>query len=202
MKKLLYILLILLGVISLVSYVYFENKLNIEKIDLKDKSNFKITNETFEFKLDNLNNKHYKIAINYLSSNESDIVALKKRMFMPDEYNIISQVWNEKGDLVKSFSINDGSKMSGGWSNEDVEWIILDFVAHAGNSYKLRINFQSKDDFFNKINKEIYLIEDYDSASAPWWYFFQQISLIVFILSFVGLIATYLISRYFIKSNR
>jgi hypothetical protein len=202
MKKILYLLLILLGVISLASYFHFAGKLNIEKIVLKQQSVFNITNETFEFKLNNLNNKHYKIVINYLSSNESDIVALKKRMFMSDEYNIISQVLDEKGALVKSFLINDGSKMSGGWSNENVEWIIFDFVAHAGNSYKFKTTFQSKDDFFNKINKEIYLIEDYDSASAPWWHLFQQISLIVCILSFVGLIATYLISRYFIKNNR
>jgi hypothetical protein len=199
MKKLIYIFLILLSIISLINYFYFTNKLDIEKVILKQQSIFKITNETFEFKLNNLNNKRYKIAINYIGSNESDVVALKKRMFMPDEYNIISQVWDEKGDVVKSFSINDGSKMSGGWSNEDVEWIILDFVAYAGNSYKLRITFQSKDDFFNKLNKEIYLIEDYDSASSPWWYLFQRISLIFIILSFVGLVGTYLISKYLVK---
>jgi hypothetical protein len=199
MKKLIYIILILLSIISLVNYFYFTSKLNIEKVVLKQQSVFKITNETLEFKLNNLNNKHYKIAINYLSSNDSDIVTLKKRMFMPDEYNIISQVWNERGNLVKSFSIDDGSKMHGGWSNEDVEWVILDFVAHSGNSYKFRITFQSKDDFFNKLNKEIYLIEDYDSASAPWWYLFQRISLIMIILSFAGLIATYFASRYLIK---
>ena len=199
MKKMIYILLILLGIISSANFFYFTNKLKIEKVILKQQSVFKITNETFEFKLNNLNNKRYKIAINYISSNESDIVALKKRMFMPNEYKIVSQLWNEKGDLVKSFSINDGSKMSGGWSNEDVEWVILDFVAYVGNNYKFRITFQSKDDFFNKLNKEIYLIEDYDYASLSWWYLFQRISLIFIVLSFVGLVVTYLISKYLVK---
>lgn len=189
----------MLGIISLVNYFYFTNKLNIQKVILKQQSIFKITNETFEFKLNNLNSKRYKTVINFLSSNKSDIVALKKRIFMSDEYNIITQVWNGKGDLVKSFSINDGSKMSGGWSNKNIELVILNFEAYVGNSYKLRITFQSKDDFFNKLNKEIFLVEDYDSASYPWWHLFQQISLIMIILSFFGLMTTCLVSKYFFK---
>lgn len=199
MKKILYVVFTILCIITLAVYFHFASKLNIDKIDLKNKSIFKITNEYYEFKLSKLRNKSYNVVLNFSSSNASDLITLRKIMFIPGEFNIMSQILDEKGNIIKSSLISGGRNLSGGWSKQEVQWDILNFVANAEGSYKLRINFKSKVAFFDKLNKEIYLIQDYDNASMPWWYLFKWFALIVFVLSFIGLIATYLITRFFAK---
>lgn len=199
MKKIIYILLILLCIISLINYFYFANKANVEKVILKKQGIFNISNETFEFKLNQLKNKNYNVVLKYLIDNESDMTSLTKRTYLRDEYNIIAQISDDKEKMIKLSTINDGSKMTGMRSQEDVEWFLINFRAENTYNYKLRIAFQSKDKFFDKLRKEIYLIQDYDPASLPWWYLLQRISLIMIIISFAGLIATYLAIRYINK---
>ncbi len=116
------------------------------------------------------------------------MTVLKKRAYTNDEFSIISQVSDDKGKTIKLSTIKDGSKMSCLWSPKEARWFILKFHAEETRNYKLKITFQSRDTFFDKFEKEIYLIQDYDPASLPWLYLLQRVSLIAIMLSFVGLI--------------
>ena len=188
MKKLLSGLLLVACGISLIYYIQFTNKLHIERIVLRGESNFKITDETFEFRLCKLREKNYAIVLKFVTINESDANCLKKLMYTAGTYNVLTRIVDEKGHLIQSETIDDGSRMSGGWSQECVEWVLIRFLGDNGQNYKVQISFQGNDDIFDKLPKEIYMTEQYDPASVPWLYLLQRVFLITFVVLLAGLI--------------
>ena len=187
-------LLVVCG-ISLVCYVQFTSKLNIKRFVLKEQSSFKITNEAFEFRLNKLREKNYVVVLKFVTVNESDVNTLKKLMYTTGKYNVTSQIIDEQGHIVKSETINDGGKMSGGWSQEYVEWFLIRFPSDEKQNYKVQISFQGNDNIFDKLPKEIYLTQQYDSASLPWWHLLQRVFLIIFVISLAGVITMILLWR-------
>jgi hypothetical protein len=135
--------------ISLVCYLQFTNKLSIEKTILKEQNSFKITDHTFELRLNTLQDKNYVIVLKYVITNVSDADYLKKLMYTPGKFNVLTQVTDKFGKVIESNTINDGGKLSGGWSREYVEWNLIKFSADHMHAGKIRINFQGNDDLFN-----------------------------------------------------
>ena len=186
-KMTLFSLLIIGCIFSLISYMYFTDALDIERVMLK-RDILKIVRETYDFNVNKLNNKTYNVVLKFLVRNELESSALRKKMFMVGEYNVNVQLMDGKGDIIKSENLSDGSKMAGGWSQRCVEWILLRFEAKKRQNYMLKITFQSNDNFFDGPIKEIYLEEDYDYAALPWWRLFQYASLIIFVITLVPIL--------------
>jgi len=199
-KKILKILLIVLLIISglsAISYYHFWSMSNIDEISLKKKGNFKITNQTLEFKLNQLKNVNYYLAIKFMSDNYADIVALTNARYTAGQFNVTVQLIDDKGDVVKMVAINAGSTMPGGWSNESVEWYLANFIGADARDKIVKINFQSDDSLFDRLPKEIYLVQVFDYESLAWWGLFERISVIALCISLVlsGIVSLILLKR-------
>lgn len=201
MKKLLsvglLIILLIICSISLICYLHFTNKLDIDKIVLKKQDSFKISNVTYEFNLDQLRNKAYNVVLKYLTNNETDAIALRERRDTPGKYNIVVHIRDKKGNIIQGATISGGSKFHSGWSQDYEEWFLITFLAKASHSYKLQITFWSDDDFFDKLTKEIYVEQDYDPAALPWWDLFRTASLVIFVVTLAGVaVNLFIMKRY------
>jgi hypothetical protein len=122
---------------------------------------------------------------------------LRQRRYTHGKYNVVAHIIDKEESIVESATINDGSKLPGGWSQGYEEWFLITFLAKVSHSYKLRITFWTDDDFFDKLTKEIYLEQSYDYAALPWWHLFQTTSLVIFVVTLPGIAVTvFMMMRY------
>jgi len=70
-------------------------------------------------------------------------------------------------------------------SQEYNEWHLANFIGADARDKIVKINFQSDDSLFDRLPKEIYLVQVHDYASLPWLALFQRISLISLCTSLV-----------------
>ena len=195
-KIMILILLIVACLSSFVLYIYHANKLDIKKISLKA-GIFDLSNKVYEFSFNGLKNGRHNIVLKLFRERNIDFSILAERKI---KYTIKLELRDIKNNLLKSDVITQDSKIHEGWSNEYVELYFLPFIGEKRQKYSLKIAFQSDNDFFDKLTKEIYVEEIYDSASAPWWALFRRISLIVFISTFFPLLIISLI--YWLKKKK
>ena len=178
MKKILLVILLVISGISAVSYRYFSEKLNVDMILLRKQDTFKIANQSLEFKLNRLRNVNYNLVLKYVTINESDVVAMNKAMYSSGNYNVVVQLLDARKYVDTIGTINDGSKLSSGSSPGYVEWYLAKFAGADVQDKTVKINFQTNDSLFDRLPKEINLVQDYDYASLPWWQLLQRVSLI------------------------
>jgi hypothetical protein len=183
MMKILLIALFIISGISVINYYHFSSKLNIDEISLKEKDNFKITNQDLEFKLNRLKNVNYNVVLKFMTNNNADAVALNKITYSIGKFNVVVQLIDGRGNILKLVVINDGSKLSSGRSKEYVEWYLANFSGADARDKTLKISFQSDESLFDRLDKKISLVQVYDYASFPWWVLFQRVSLITLSIS-------------------
>lgn len=179
-KTILIFALILLSIVSLfsfVSYLYYSGRLNIQKVVLKS-GVFDLSNKGYEFSFSNLKECKHNIILRFFREKENDSNTKYR-----DGYTINAELRDQYNNLLMSNSINRNGRVPERWSQEMFERYLISFNAEKGKKYKFKILFKSSDPFFNKVAKEIYVREDYDSAAMPWWYLFRLIFLIVFIFT-------------------
>ena len=183
-KIIIFILLIAVCLFSFVLYKYHTNKLDIKTISLK-KGVFDLSNRVYEFSFNGLENGRYNIVLKLFRERNIDFSMLAERKI---KYAINIELRDIENNLLKSDSSTQDSKIHEGWANEYVELYFMPFIGEMEQKYSLKIAFQSDNDFFDKMTKEIYVEEIYDSASAPWWALLQRISLIVFIITLLPIL--------------
>ena len=195
-KTVIFILLIMACSFSFISYAYFTNKLNIKKVIFK-KGIFELSNKAYEFNLDGLTSDDYNVALKFYHDKDIDFSELAENKI---QYTINTELRDVENNLLKSDVINQNSRIHEGGSQEYLVWYFLPFSAERWKKYKLKMEFQSDNKFFDKMAKEIYIEEIYDFASAPWWALFQRISLTVFIITLLPLLLISLI--YWLKKKK
>lgn len=114
-------------------------------------------------------------------------------------YGIGIVLKDHKGDLIKKESKRNTMTPAGGYTNEYFDWTLLQFDAKRGEKYKVKIEFNSDFKDFDKMRKELYVEQDYDSPSAVWWLVLRRVYLIVFIVTFVS---SLIISLLFWRQNK
>ncbi len=183
-KIIIFILLIVVCLSSFVLYIYHTNKLDIKKISLKT-GIFELSNKAYEFNFNGLTGDGYNVALKFYHDKDIDFSELAENKI---QYTINAELRDIENNLLKSDVINQNSRIHESGSQEYLAWYFLPFSAERWKKYKLKVDFQSDNKFFDKMAKEIYVEEIYDSASAPWWTLLQRISLIVFIITLLPIL--------------
>ena len=193
------IILLLLCSLSLILFFYFTYLLDIDRVSLKQ-GFFNISNNKYEFKLKELQHTTYNLILEFFTKGKDEYEKIRRSEDIKNNFWILTQLIDNEGNVIKSGKLISGDIISGGGSRESLYWDLFGFKAEKKGKYNLRIQLQSKDNFFDKIEKEIYLEEYYDYASLPWWVLFQRIFLILFITTLLLIILIY--TRYWLKKRK
>lgn len=179
---------------SIVCYMHYSSKLNIKRVVLKGKGNYKIINETNDIRIGKLNNSAYNVVLKFLIKNKAEAASLNDVMYAIGKYRVTSTIKDKNGTILESTTIDNGSNMQSGRTNDCIEWYLIKFNADEKHDYNLNIHFESNENLFDSLPKELYVIEDYDYASLPWWHLLQRVSLVISISLFVLLITLIVLS--------
>lgn len=181
------LLLLIICLFSIFLYLYFTYKLDIKKIILKQ-GVFNLSNTTYEFDFDKLTHDRYNVILRFYNHKKIDPDFVFNLLSKKVKYLINVEVRDRKGNLIKEGAITPDGRTSGGGSQEYFDWHLFFFIGERAQEYNLRLLLQSNEAFFDKVEKEIYIEEDYDYASAPWWGLFQRIFLITCIITLLPIL--------------
>lgn len=166
-------------------YLNFTRLLDIHKEILRSGA-FELSDKTYEFTFSVPKEARYNVVLRFLRENENDTNTKYRAA-----HTINAELRDINNDLVISNSVDQNSRIHEGWSRKEFDRYFLSFNAKKKQTFRLKIDFHSNDEFLNKISKEIYVEKDFDPASYPWWGLFQRVFLIVVgvtLLLIVGLI--------------
>lgn len=181
------VVLLLLCSVSLIQVVYFTYKLDIDRVSLK-RGVFKIIDQDLEFAAKELQNPTYNLVLEFYPKSEVEYERILESQYRKNGFGVLTQLIDCKGRVVKSNQIIGGEAMSGGGSRESISWDLLTFNPESRGEYGIRIEFHSNGVHFDEAEKEIYLEEDHDYASAPWFFLLQRVFLILFIATLLPIL--------------
>ena len=148
------IILLLLCSLSFILCFYFTYLSDIHRVSLKQRF-FNISNNKYEFKLKELQHTTYNLKLEFFTKGKDEYEKIRRSEDIKNNFWILTQLIDNEGNVIKSGKLISGDIISGGGSRESLYWDLFEFKAEKKGKYSLRIQLQSKDNFFDKIEKEI-----------------------------------------------
>lgn len=180
LKNVLKILIILVFLLSLFYFYRSSNLLDIDKYSMK-KGTFNLNNQKIVLSFKKFSDRRHKVCLNFFPKNQKEQLGLGDSVQRKNNFSININLLSVNNRIIKSNSINNFYSLSGEGINS---WILLSFIPYKNEKkYLLEIEFKSNDHLFNKINKEILIQEDYDTAARPFMVLIKNVSLITLIIT-------------------
>lgn len=199
--KIIFGLLVTVCIFSFAKFLYLTELLDIQKIVLRE-GTFEVIDVDNEFEFGKLKNKPFNIVVRFYKNggiNYSSLFSASGLVSGKVPYAISIDLRDHNNDVLKKEIKQNSFMPAGGYTNEYFDWKLLQFDAKRGEKYKVNIIFRSDFKDFDKMRKELYVEQDYDSPSAVWWLVLQRVYLIVFIVTFVS---SLIISLLFWRQNK
>lgn len=175
---------VLLWVSSIAAYLHFSRVLDIDKIVLKQNIT-DITNQPFEFTFQCSKSGRYNFFL-YISREGADFSP-----FLDGSLRFVShfELTDGDGSVVKKTRVDHNNRFHVAGGKDGVHLNLFSFAAQKGGRYRFRMEFHSDDALFKSANKQMYLEEDYDPPAHVYVFLFRGISLIVFVLTSLPILA-------------
>lgn len=184
--KIVFGLLLIVCLLSLVYFLWFTNLLDIQKVSLKE-GRFDMINKENEFEFGNLRNKLFNIVLRFYKEEGTDYSGLYSGEV---PYAIDIELRDEGNKSIRKEVKKSSFMPAGSYGDKYFQWTLVQFDAEKGKKYKVKIVFSSDNKNYDAMKKEIFVQQDYDYASMPYWYLFQRVFLVVFIATLVPVLIT------------
>lgn len=145
--------LIILCIVFLIPVLHFNNLLAIHKVVVHE-GIFNITKNANDYVFDNLRSYTYNIFLRFYKDKDVNY----SNLFMEKvPYIVEIELIDSKNNVIKKETINQNSRIQGGFANDYFEWRLMFFLAKRGERYRLRIICNSDFEPFDTMKKTIYV---------------------------------------------
>lgn len=174
MRKTLALVLAILMGFSILGHCYFSKRMDIDKIILMGQGAFLLVDQSREFEAGRLRDTSYNLVLRFLTEQEGDRRALNDFMYSPGAFEVKVELVDRKGESREVATVNEGAKLASMSSRDSIDWYLAKMPASSLQSSRLRVSVRSSEPLLDRMTKEVFLLQDYDYASLPWWKLLQR----------------------------
>ncbi len=174
--------------LSLAIGIYYTSLSNIHKITIT-RGVFDIVGKTAEFNLNSMKNgTEYDVIMRFYYPWPIDdrFKEFKGRTIEGSNYTAEIEAI-EDNRIIKKESLLLDSHKTKTWGADYFELYLIDITGKRKHPPSLRATFFSEDVLFNKLEKELYIEEQFDHAARPYWLLIALVSFAISFLSFIVL---------------
>ena len=171
---------------SLAIGIYYTSLSHIHKISIT-RGAFDIIGKTAEFDLTGMKNgTEYDVIMRFYYPRPIDdkFRNFKGRTIEGSNYTAEIEAVEDNRIIKKETLLPDSHKTKT-WGADYFELYLIDITGKRKQPASVRATFFSEDALFNKLEKELYIEEQYDHAALPYWLLIVLFSFAVSLFSFI-----------------